>query len=315
MDKPKKESINAEEATGKPIALLPAHRHILLFFLLIHIAAVALLAFAVELGGSTLLWLTAYVFLSWSVGLFISLLRARGRFNRHSVWHVRVETIFYAAPLVVTGFLWMRTDAVFDAAREELRMHCEKDAGLTISRTVTAKGYYDDNERTSNLWHRILKNNYAFIEACDDSPSPYSELSEPGCWRVTKIARVLGQCHLGIEEEQKKHLEYRHFWKDQCFEAQHIDKPSARYGRYSDVTRWTIENRFNSDIFRHSTSIRDLEKSENIATEIYYEINPKPDDAAFPSVMYGCEKFDGGYQREHWLILKVVEPEDILRME
>jgi hypothetical protein len=109
----------------------------------------------------------------------------------------------------------------------ELKELCEKDAGLTIYKTVEADGYYDATG--SNL--SVAETAYQFIEFCDDNPTFIDSIPEPGCWRVSKVKRDSGQCYDRLDKKLKKIVvdPYPEFLKTHCIAVEKLDKPTARY--------------------------------------------------------------------------------------
>jgi hypothetical protein len=108
---------------------------------------------------------------------------------------------------------------------------CEKDAGVTIYKTVEADGYYDAYTDCHHCWQELLKSKYQFVEFCDEkgrNPLAYA-IPESGCYRVLKEKRAGNSCHVDIDKKlNKKSVEpYVSFVKDHCIVVEKIDKPEA----------------------------------------------------------------------------------------
>jgi hypothetical protein len=112
-----------------------------------------------------------------------------------------------------------------------LKELCEKDAGVTIYKTVEADGYYDAYTNCHHCWQELLKSEYQFVEFCDEidrNPLAYA-IPESGCYRVLKEKRAGNSCHVDIDKKlNKKSVEpYVSFVKDHCIVVEKIEKPEA----------------------------------------------------------------------------------------
>ena len=104
-------------------------------------------------------------------------------------------------PLILVTILALLTACSSDGL-DELKRLCEKDAGLTIYKTVEADGYYNEPHLDGGIKEDLIKGPYSFYEFCDDSPSTstYNLFPEAGCFRVKRVLRNSGKCDPRIDK-------------------------------------------------------------------------------------------------------------------
>lgn len=158
-----------------------------------------------------------------------------------------------------------------EAGLRELKRLCEKDAGLTIYKTVEADGYYDATGRID-----LVNSQYRFFEYCDESPSQFDSIPVPGCYRLTKVSRDSEQCHDGVDQSLSRFIvePYPEFLKTHCIAAEKIDKPTAKYGYHNGIRFWPAKNRV-SEFGRTYVEIRERESGELLSEYISYNHNPR----------------------------------------
>jgi hypothetical protein len=171
---------------------------------------------------------------------------------------------------------------------------CEKDAGVTIYKTVEADGYYDAYTDCHHCWQELLKSKYQFVEFCDEkdrNPLAYA-IPKSGCYRVLKEKRAGNSCYVDIDKKlTKKSVEpYVSFVKDHCIAVEKIDKPEARYSYHSDFKKWKSDNG-NSEYTRSSVYILDQETKDILGRYINYSFNAKPGHTTARS----CDSFGDDY--------------------
>lgn len=159
---------------------------------------------------------------------------------------------------------------------DKLRELCEKDAGLTIYKTVEADGYYD-TYANSSIAGRLVKSEYKFFEFCDDSPFRFNMIPDAGCFRVKRVRRDSGQCNKIIDKRLSEFIvdPYPEFLKEFCISAEKIDKPTARYSYHSKLERWTDTNQV-SEFIRSSARFEELATGDVLSTYISYSFNKRP---------------------------------------
>ena len=160
----------------------------------------------------------------------------------------------------------------------ELKRLCDKDAGLTIYKTVEADGFY--NAYSNNgITDYLIKGPYKFYEFCDESPSLsiYNIFPEPGCFRVIKVNRTNGQCDEKIDKALSKYIidPYPEFLQEYCIEVEKIDKPKARYIYNEQLNKWLASNKY-SEFIRTEVSIEDRASNEVMGRYISYSYNVRP---------------------------------------
>ena len=171
---------------------------------------------------------------------------------------------------------------------DELRTLCEKDAGLTINRTVEVDGFYDATGSSINL----IESDYQFIEYCDEHPLFTQAIPEPGCWRMRKVKRESGQCYERLDKRISKFVvdPYPEFLKDHCIAVEKIERPEAQYSYHSDFKQWLYKNDV-SEFTRSDIYIKDTVSSEILGRYISYSFNERPRH----TTARGCEIFEGNY--------------------
>jgi hypothetical protein len=109
-----------------------------------------------------------------------------------------------------------------------LKELCEKDAGVTIYKTVEADGYYDAYSG-SGISDKLATSDFNFFEFCDATPSPNGAITEPGCWRVKKVQRGSNLCDKRIDDMLKKVVvePYVSFVENHCVAVEKIDEPAS----------------------------------------------------------------------------------------
>lgn len=172
----------------------------------------------------------------------------------------------------------------------ELKTLCEKDAGLTINKTVEVDGYYDAT--SIGVGANLIDSDYQFIEFCNDNPKFTRAITDPGCWRVSKVKRESGQCYERLDKRLAKYVvkPYPEFLKDHCLAVEKLEKPEARYSYNSDFKKWPDKNGV-SEFTRSDAYIKDTKTSEILGRYISYSYNEKPGH----TTAKGCEIFEGDY--------------------
>ena len=170
----------------------------------------------------------------------------------------------------------------------DLKKLCEKDAGLTIYKTVEADGYYDDITQCHHCWHELINTPLDNIEFCDHkserSPLTYI-LKEHGCYRLSKVARSTGQCHEEIDKDVAKRViePFTSFKKDQCIKVDKIDNPSLGIGLFLLKDEKMISND-DFDISRYEYTIKSNNDNQIYGKYINYSLVRKTVGGAG----YGC---------------------------
>jgi len=172
----------------------------------------------------------------------------------------------------------------------ELKRLCEKDAGLTIYKTVEADGYYDSTRKGGVLW-KLIPSDFRFSEFCNyDFYKP--SFNEPGCWRVTKIPRHMGQCNEIVDNALRNSGKEssRKFREQNCITVEKIEKPTTRYSYHSDFNKWYSKNE-TSKFTRSDVYINDDLTNEILGRYVSYSYNLRPGHTTAKS----CEIFEGDY--------------------
>jgi len=160
----------------------------------------------------------------------------------------------------------------------ELKRLCEKDAGLTIYKTVEANGFYNAYS-SSGITDYLIEGPYKFYEFCDDSPSlsKYHLFPESGCFRVKKTNRVDGQCNERVDKALSKHIvgPYPEFLQEYCIDVEKINKPEARYTYNEQLDKWLANNKY-SEFIRIEVSIEGRVSNEILGQYISYSYNVRP---------------------------------------
>jgi len=172
-------------------------------------------------------------------------------------------------------FLSALLTACGSSGLDELKRLCEKDAGLTIYKTVEAEGYYDAT--SIGVGANLIDSGYQFLEFCNDDPKFTQAITEPGCWRVSKVKRESGRCYERLDKRLAKYVvePYPAFLKDRCLAVKKIDKPMARYGYYSDLKSWTAKNGV-SEFIRSYALFKEVKSDDILSEYISYSYNKKP---------------------------------------
>jgi len=173
----------------------------------------------------------------------------------------------------------------------ELKRLCEKDAGLTINRSVEVDGYYD-SYTNSGIVGGLADGDYQFFEFCDAHPSSINLIPEPGCWRVKRVKRSSGICHKRIDERLSKFIvdPYPEFLKKYCVAVEKIEMPTARYSFHENFMKWLDTNN-KSKFTRSDVYTADTKTSEILGRYISYSYNTNPGHSTARS----CEIFEGNY--------------------
>jgi len=156
---------------------------------------------------------------------------------------------------------------------DELKRLCEKDAGLTIYKTVEADGYYDTTGGNADLIH----SDYQFFEYCDDSPTIVDLTPDPGCWRVSKVKRNTGRCYAPLDKRLAKFIvePYPEFLENHCMAVEKIDKPRARYSYHSGLKSWPAKNGV-SEFIRSYALFKEVQSGDILSEYISYSYNKRP---------------------------------------
>jgi hypothetical protein len=123
---------------------------------------------------------------------------------------------------------------------DELKRLCEKDAGLTVNKTVEAEGYFDAT--SIGIGANLIESDYQFMEFCNDDPKFTRAITEPGCWRVSKVKRESGICYERIDNMLAKNVvePYPEFLKEHCLAVEKLEKPEAEYKYEVESEEWWI---------------------------------------------------------------------------
>ncbi|MCP5214239.1 MAG: hypothetical protein H6995_04435 [Pseudomonadales bacterium] len=158
----------------------------------------------------------------------------------------------------------------------ELKRLCEKDAGLTINKTVEADGYYDDTTLCHHCWHGLLNSPFKYIEFCDLESERHpltNAIKEQGCYRLTKVSRDSGQCHVEIDEDIAKRViePFVSFKKEQCIRAESIEKPTEGLGLFLNKDEGMVIER-DFSISRYEYGIKSLDSNYEYGKFINYSL-------------------------------------------
>ena len=188
---------------------------------------------------------------------------------------------------------------------DELKRLCEKDAGLTINKTVEAEGYYDAT--SIGVGANLIESTYQFIEFCNPNPNFTRAITVPGCWRVSKVKRNLGRCYERLDKMLENNVvePYPTFLKDNCLAVKKIDKPTARYSYHSNFKKWYPKER-GSKFTRSDVFIQNDLTKEVLGRYVSYSYNVRPGH----TTAKGCEIFEGDYPSftEANLVNSVIRP-------
>lgn len=188
---------------------------------------------------------------------------------------------------------------------DHLRELCERDAGVTINRTVEAEGYYDAEKKDGSL-RMLLRSDYQYIEFCNDEPNLMSMLDKPGCGRYRRIAKDSGLCDPRLDEilDESVVEPYISFKKNYCVEFELIERPEAPYTYESHLDIWRGKIGI-SEFVRSETLIRDTYTSEVLGMYVSYSLNVNPGQSSPIS----CNRIDKRFPtfREAKLVEKVLK--------
>ena len=173
---------------------------------------------------------------------------------------------------------------------DELKRLCEKDAGLTIYKTVEAEGYYDAT--SIGVGANLIDSGYQFLEFCNDDPKFTQAITEPGCWRVSKVKRESGRCYERLDKRLAKYVvePYPAFLKDRCLAVEKIDKPMARYSYHSGLKSWSAKNGA-LEYTKNTETIMDTLSGKVVGSYITYLYDKNPPH----SVPIACSDFIEGF--------------------
>jgi len=173
------------------------------------------------------------------------------------------------------------------AGLDELKKLCEKDAGISIYKTVEADGYYDSSRKSGAL-RLLIDSDYGFTEFCNLEPNITSLFDESGCWRLTKISRDTGQCNEMVDEilNSSGGYSYPEFRGKNCISVERLNKSKARYVYHSELKEWFSENG-KSEFQRSDSYIKDSRTLQILGRYVSYSYNPRPGHSTAKS----CEIF------------------------
>ena len=159
---------------------------------------------------------------------------------------------------------------------DELKALCEKDAGLTIYKTVKADGYYDDTTQCHHCWHDLIGSPFEYIEFCDYESNSYPVIyifKEHGCYRLSKVKRDSGQCHIGIDKDIEKSViePFTSFKEKQCIYVEKIDNPSLGVGLFLNKNEGLII-RDDFEISRYQYTIKNISNTNKYGEFINYSL-------------------------------------------
>lgn len=156
---------------------------------------------------------------------------------------------------------------------DELKRLCEKDAGLTINKTVEVDGYYD----TTGNNMAVAETDYQFIEFCDGNPSAIDLIPGPGCWRVSKIKRESGKCYERLDKKLAKIVvaPYPEFLKEHCIAVEKIEKPEAEYRYEVERKEWWHDESAGTKMTQYVGRIVNSKTGEVLGAGKNYVLRPK----------------------------------------
>ena len=153
----------------------------------------------------------------------------------------------------------------------------------------------------------MIDSDYQFIEFCNDNPKFTRAITEPGCWRVSKVKRELGQCYERLDKKLAKYVvePYPAFLKDHCLAVGKLEKPEARYSYHSVAKQWFDKNG-KSEFRRSDAYIIDVVTSDILGRFVSYSYNEKPGHTSPTS----CNRFGDKFQSyaESNLINTILKP-------
>lgn len=223
---------------------------------------------------------------------------------RHSQ---KMEEMMKKISLLIIALLVSACDSE-KAGLAELKRLCEKDAGLTIYKTVEADGYYDSYTDCHHCWKKLIKSNYQFVEFCaEEEQHPLSYiLADRGCFRIFKTKRNQNICHARIDQRLSdfKADPYPEFLKEHCIAVDKIEKPMARYTYEVERKDWWINEGTGTKMTWGAGRIIDTKTNEILGERISYGLFPKwyGTSRSKPHVGCGSYKMTGKNKSEPFAI-------------
>ena len=188
---------------------------------------------------------------------------------------------------------------------DELKRLCEKDAGLTIYKTVEVDGYYDDTTTCHHCWHGLIDSPFKYIEFCDFDSARHpltNILKEHGCYRLSKVKINMGQCHVGIDKDIAKYIvePFVSFKEKQCISVEKVEKPKSQYKYSVDSEKLWIDKSIGSLISKTILRFEDKSSGNLVARDIVYSLITENAGTGLSSSPIGCNS---------WYITKKRSPE------
>ncbi len=201
------------------------------------------------------------------------------------------------------------TSWFYTPGMSELEKLCEKDAGMKIYETVEVEGYFNGYlDYCYACWNEVIRNGFTYIEFENKAPESYHAITETGYWRLEKVARNSGRCHLGIDKKLEKKRASTPFLKNFCIAAEKVDKPKSRYAIAGERKEWIVSDYHRSTITRLNTRIWEIDTDKALGTWISYLLNPWPQGFDYGKV-YDCVDI-GAIKREQPLIQQTLKLQD-----
>ena len=159
---------------------------------------------------------------------------------------------------------------------DELKRLCEKDAGLTINKTVEVDGYYDASSKTGTLGH-LVPSDYIFSEFCSFEPGESVLFDEVGCWRLIKVSRDTEKCNKAIDKILWRYGRkgYAEFRENNCIAVEKIEKPEAEYRYEVERKEWWLNESTGTKMTESIGRIIHNESGEVLAERRNYILDPK----------------------------------------
>jgi hypothetical protein len=178
---------------------------------------------------------------------------------------------------------------------DELKRLCEKDAGLTIYKTVEAEGYYDAT--SIGVGANLIDSDYQFFEFCNDDPKFTRAITEPGCWRVSKVKRELEICYERLDKMLAKNVvePYPEFLKNHCLAVEKLEKPEAEYKYEVESEEWWINESTGTKMTSGTGRIINNKTGEVLGEGKNYVLFPKwyGSGRSLPSIHCGSYQITG----------------------
>ena len=178
---------------------------------------------------------------------------------------------------------------------DELKSLCEKDAGLAIYKTVEADGYYDDT--STGVGANLIDSDYQFLEFCNNAPDFTRAITEPGCWRVSKVKRELDQCYERLDKRLGKYVvePYPKFLNGHCLAVEKIEKPEAEYKYEAESEEWWINESTGTKMTRGTGRVINKITGEVLGEATSYLLFPKwyGSGRSLPSIHCGSYHITG----------------------